>query len=275
MNIAQEPDNYPLIDSHCHLDYYGTIEQSDAVISRALQANVGLMLSISVTLAKHPNIIAIIEKYTPIYGSVGLHPCHVEEEDITLEALLALAQHPKIVAIGESGLDYFKKPFDEARQKNSFALHIQASQQTQLPLIVHNRQADDDVMRMLEEAYAQQSFPCILHCFAASQTMMERAVELGFYISFSGILTFKNSDELRMIAAKVPQNLLLIETDAPYLAPQAVRGQKNEPQYIHHTAETLAEIHNMPKQQMVNITARNFLRLMNKIPANILPQGKV
>ena len=268
--MNQSLTNLPLIDSHCHLDYYGTMAESDAVIARALQADIGVMLSISVTLRNHPNIMAIIEKYPMIYGSVGLHPCHVEEEDITLETLLALAEHQKIVAIGESGLDYFKKPFDEARQKNSFALHIQASQQTQLPLIVHNRHADDDVMDMLEQAYAQQAFPCILHCFAASQAMMERAVRLGFYISFSGIVTFKNSDELRAIAGQVPQNLLLIETDSPYLAPQAVRGQKNEPQYIHHTVETLAQTHNMTKQQMVDITSQNFLRLMDKIPANIL-----
>ena len=261
-----------LIDSHCHLDYYKDSEESEAVIARAFAADIGIMLSISVTLQNHPNIMRIVEKHDDIYASVGLHPCHVTEEseaEISCADLLAIAKHEKIIAIGESGLDYFKKPYDEARQKQAFAEHIKAAQQTGLPLIVHNRAADDDVMDMLEQAYQTQAFPCILHCFAASEQMMKRAVALGFYISFSGIITFKNSDELRAIASQVPQNLLLIETDSPYLAPQAMRGKRNEPQYIHHTVETLAGQHGISKDEMVTITSANFLRLMSKIPQDL------
>ncbi|MCH9845605.1 MAG: TatD family hydrolase [Alphaproteobacteria bacterium] len=268
--MPQLNDSPKLIDSHCHLDYYRDSAESEAVIARAFAADIGIMLSISVTLGKHPNIMQIVEKHDDIYASVGLHPCHVAEEELSSCAdLIAIAAHQKVIAIGESGLDYFKKPIDEARQKQSFAEHIKATQQTGLPLIVHNRAADDDVMTMLEQAYKTKAFPCILHCFAASEQMMKRAVSLGFYISFSGILTFKNSDELRHIAAQVPQNLLLIETDSPYLAPQAMRGKRNEPQYIHHTVETLAQQHGVSKAEMVAITSANFLRLMSKIPQNL------
>ncbi len=268
MNATDTMPLMPLIDSHCHLDYYREEYEIEAVIKRAFDANIGLMLSISVTLGKHANIMDIVGRHQAIYASVGLHPCHVEEEDITLDDLLTIAEHEKVIAIGESGLDYFRKPYDVEKQKHSFTTHIQASQQTGLPLIVHNRAADDDVMEVLETAYQQQPFPCILHCFAASEQMMQRAIALGFYISFSGILTFKNSDELRDIAGKVPKNLLLIETDAPYLAPQAMRGKRNEPQFIHHTVETLAEQHHISKEAMVRQTSANFLQLMRKIPQN-------
>ena len=255
------------IDSHCHLDYFKTDEAIEAVIARARANQICCMLSISVTPRKHNDILKIIERHAEIYASIGLHPCHVADEpDVSAAQLIEIAQnHDKIIAFGESGLDYFRKPYDMARQKQNFLAHIHAAQQENLPLIVHNRNADDDLIDILEQEFAKKPFPCIMHCFAASESVMRRAVAMGFYISFSGILTYKSATDLRAIAKNVPENLLLIETDAPYLAPEPMRGQKNEPAFIGHTAKILADVRDVSLEHIANVTRDNFLNLMTKI----------
>ena len=253
------------VDSHCHLDYFKTEEEIEAVIANAFKNDVSYMLSIGVTLGKHSNIMKIVEKHKTIYATIGLHPCHVEdEEDVTAQQLLKIAStSDKIIGFGETGLDYFRKPYNETRQKQNFLAHIHAAQQADIPVIIHNRSADADVINILEQEYAKKSFKCIMHCFAATKDIMKRATALGFYISFSGILTFKSSDELRAIAREVPEDLLLIETDAPYLAPQKMRGKRNEPAFIRHTAEELAHIRGVTLKEIADTTSHNFFRLMN------------
>ncbi len=258
-------------DSHCHLDYFKTDAEIKTVIQRAHENHVNRMLCVSVVPSAHHHIIAIIERYENIYASIGLHPCHVETEaEIDCAELLEIANnHPKIIAFGETGLDYFRKPFDITKQKRNFITHIQAAQETGLPLIVHNRNADTDLIQMLETHHAQKPFACILHCFSATSDLMQRAVTMGFYISFAGIITFKNSESLRNIAADVPKNLLLIETDSPYLAPEPMRGKRNEPAFIRHTATILAQVRGESIEALAKQTTDNFLTLMTKINSKL------
>lgn len=256
-----------LVDSHCHLDFPDFAEERDAVIARAHAAGVTLMVSISTRVRKFPQVLAIAEHYDSVYCSVGTHPHNAHEElDITADELERLAAHPKVVAIGECGLDYFYDKSPREAQAQGLRTHIEAARRTQLPLVIHSRDADDDMIAILSTEMAKGAFPAVLHCFSSGPELARRGVELGLYVSFSGILTFKRSDEIRAIAASVPRDRLLVETDSPYLAPQPRRGQRNEPAYTAFTNETLAEVHGVSPEEMARQTSENFFRLFSKVP---------
>ncbi|MBX5009058.1 TatD family hydrolase [Rhizobium lentis] len=257
-----------LIDTHCHLDFPDFEAERDEIVSRANQAGVKQMVTISTRVRKLDGLLAITEKYPSVFCSVGTHPNNAGDElDIQTEELVRLANaHAKIVAIGEAGLDYFydtQKPED---QQTGFRRHIAAARITQLPLVIHSRSADVDMAAILTEETGKGAFPFILHCFSAGPELARTGVELGGYISFSGILTFPKSEELREIARTIPPERLLVETDAPYLAPKRWRGKRNEPSYVVNTAEVLAEAIGLSYADVARITTENALRLFSKMP---------
>jgi TatD DNase family protein len=256
-----------LVDSHCHLDFPDFAVERDDVIARALAAGVGRMVTISTRVKRFAEILEIAERYASVYCSVGTHPHNAAEEpDVTTEELTRLAAHPKVVAIGEAGLDYFYDRSPREAQAASFRKHIAAARETGLPLVIHSRDADEDMAAILEDETGKGAFPFILHCFSSGQGLAEQGVKLGGYVSFSGILTFKKSEELREIARNVPHDRLLVETDAPYLAPQPFRGKRNEPAYVAHTAHVLAEAIGVTGDEIATITTDNFFRLFAKMP---------
>ncbi|MBX4954269.1 TatD family hydrolase [Rhizobium lentis] len=257
-----------LIDTHCHLDFPDFEAERDEIVSRAHQAGVKQMVTISTRVRKLDGLLAITEKYPSVFCSVGTHPNNAGDElDIQTEELVRLANaHAKIVAIGEAGLDYFydtQKPED---QQTGFRRHIAAARITQLPLVIHSRSADVDMAAILTEETGKGAFPFILHCFSAGPELARTGVELGGYISFSGILTFPKSEELREIARTIPPERLLVETDAPYLAPKRWRGKRNEPSYVVNTVEVLAEAIGLSYADVARITTENALRLFSKMP---------
>ena len=256
-----------LVDSHCHLDFPDFTEERDAVIARAVAAGVGRMVTISTRVTKFPAILDIAETYDEVYCSVGTHPHNAAEEpDVTSQDLIRLSAHPKVVAIGEAGLDYFYDRSPREVQAKGFRNHIAAARAIGLPLVIHSRNADDDMAAILTEEMGKGAFPFILHCFSSGRRLAETGVELGGYVSFSGILTFRKSEELRHIASSVPRDRLLVETDAPYLAPQPFRGKRNEPAYVAHTAAVLAETIGVGIDDIATITTDNFFRLFAKMP---------
>jgi len=256
-----------LIDHHCHLDAPEFAGELDAVIDRAGAAGVAGMVTISTRIRRFAEVLAIAEAYANVFCSVGTHPhCAHEELDIPVDEIVRLARHPKVVAIGEAGLDYFYDNSPRAAQAQGFRTHITAARATQLPLVIHARDADDDVATILEEETRKGPFPAVLHCFTGGMELARRGLDLGLYISFSGILTFKRSDALREVAASVPLDRLLVETDAPYLAPGKYRGKRNEPAYVVHTAAELARVKGVSAAEIARITTDNFLRLYNKTP---------
>ena len=256
-----------LVDSHCHLDFPDFAEERDAIVSRALAAGIGRMVTISTRVKKFPQVLAIAEAYEQIYCSVGTHPHNAAEEtDVTADELVRLSQHPKVVAIGEAGLDYFYDHAPRDAQAKGFRAHIAAARITGLPLVIHARDADADVAAILEDEMGKGAFPFVLHCFSSGRRLAEAGVALGGYVSFSGILTFKRSEELREIAANVPRDRLLVETDAPYLAPQPYRGKRNEPAYVKETAAVLASAVGVTEDEIAEITTENFFRLFSKTP---------
>lgn len=256
-----------LVDTHCHLDFADFAEERDAVVQRALDAGVKRMVTISTRVKKFPEILALAEQYESVYCSVGTHPNNAHEElDITADDLVRLAEHPKVVAIGEAGLDYHYDYAPPAAQQQGFRAHIEAARRTQLPLVIHARSADADMAAILEEETAKGAFPFILHCFSSSCELAEKGIELGGYVSFSGILTFKNSANIRDIAAIVPHDRLLVETDAPYLAPMPYRGKRNEPSFVQHTAAVLAETIGVSEADIRRMTTENTFRLFTKMP---------
>lgn len=256
-----------LVDSHCHLDFPGLVEDVDAVKARALAANVGLMVTISTRIRQMEKILAIAEAHETVYASVGTHPHNAsEEKDLTLDDILRHTDHPKVVAIGEAGLDYHYDHGDPVDQAAGFRRHIEAARQTGLPLVIHTRDAEADTAQILEEESAKGAFPFLLHCFTGSLELAERAVALGGYVSFSGVLTFKKSDELRAVAAALPVDRLLVETDAPYLAPHPKRGKPNEPAFVALTAGVLADVRGVSLGRIGDITTANFFRLFSKVP---------
>ncbi|WP_421925271.1 TatD family hydrolase [Neoaquamicrobium sediminum] len=256
-----------LVDSHCHLDFPDFAEERDAIVSRALETGIGRMVTISTRVKKFPQVLAIAEAYEQVYCSVGTHPHNAaEERDVTADELVRLAQHPKVVAIGEAGLDYFYDKAPRDAQAKGFRTHIAAARTTGLPLVIHARDADADVAAILEDEMGKGAFPFVLHCFSSGRGLAEAGVALGGYVSFSGILTFKRSDELREIAAHVPRDRLLVETDAPYLAPQPFRGKRNEPAYVKETAAVLAKAIGVAENEIAEITTDNFFRLFSKTP---------
>ncbi|MEJ1120768.1 TatD family hydrolase [Phyllobacterium sp. CCNWLW109] len=256
-----------LVDSHCHLDFADFAEERDAIVQRALDNDIKRLVTICTRVRRFDSIIAIAEAYEGVYASVGTHPNNAHEElDVAVEELVELSKHPKVVAIGEAGLDYHYDYAPPAAQDQGFRTHIAASRITQLPLVIHARSADEDMISILREETGKGAFPFILHCFSSGAELAQVGVELGGYISFSGILTFKNSPEIREIARNVPRDRLLVETDAPYLAPMPHRGKRNEPSFVRHTAAVLAETIGVSEAEIANITSDNVFRLFTKMP---------
>lgn len=254
-----------LVDSHCHLDFPDFAAELPDVVARAQAAGVSHMVTISTRVRRFDEIRAIAERFDPVFCSVGTHPHQAAEEpDVTAAELVALAAHPKVVAIGEAGLDYHYDTSPRAAQEQGFRTHIAAARETGLPLVIHAREADEDVARILEEETARGAFPFLLHCFTAGPELARRALALGGYISFSGVITFKKSEDLRSIAAEVPQERLLVETDAPFLAPTPHRGKRNEPSFVRETAKVVAEARGMAFEDLAAATTRNFFTLFSK-----------
>ncbi len=256
-----------LIDTHCHLDFADFEEERDAIVARAHEMGVKQMVTISTKVRKLDGLLALTERYPSIFCSVGTHPNSADQElDIQTEDLVRLAnQHEKIVAIGEAGLDYFYDTVKPEDQKTGFLRHIAAARETQLPLVIHSRSADEDMAAILTEETGKGAFPFILHCFSAGPALAQTGVELGGYISFSGILTFPKSEELREIAKTIPHDRLLVETDAPYLAPKRWRGKRNEPSYVVNTAEVLADTIGVSRDEIAEITTANAFRCFSKM----------
>ena len=269
--IRQENYNF-LVDSHCHLDLISEKNiDIDEVVSQAEMHNVKIMQTICTKVTKFDQIYQYTQKYPNIYASIGIHPCNVlEEPEITSEELLKIIKkHPKIIGIGETGLDYFHEPFDKEKQIKSFKEHIKASRESNLPLIIHSRNADEDMLQILEKEMKIGKFKALLHCFSSGEKLALRAIDLGVYISLSGILTFKNAQELQEIVKKLPLEYLLVETDAPYLAPNPFRGKLNQPAYTKHTAQFLAQLKNLTFEEICQITTKNFLRIFENIKMDI------
>jgi TatD DNase family protein len=257
-----------LVDSHCHLDYPDFAEELDAVMARAETAGVGLFLTISVTLEGFPKVRAVAERFGNVYCTVGIHPheaASATEADIT-RRLVEATTHPKVVGIGETGLDFYYKHSPRDAQARVFRAHIAAASETGLPLIVHTRDADEETGRILAETAQDGRLKGLLHCFSSGEALADQAIALGFYISFSGILTFKKTDALRALAARLPEDRILVETDAPYLAPIPHRGKRNEPAFVANTAATLAGLRGLAPDTLAQITTDNFMRLFSKIP---------
>jgi len=256
-----------LIDSHCHLDYLARDGDLEEVIARAHAAGVDTMITICTKLTEFDGVRSIAEQHDGIYCSVGVHPHEADAEGQgDTKRLLPLTDHPKVVGIGETGLDYFYEHASRDQQRRSFRAHIAASRETGLPLIVHSRDADDDTAEILRDEHGQGPFPGVIHCFTAGPDLAKTALELGLYISISGIVTFRKADELRDIVRDIPMERLLIETDAPYLAPEPKRGKRNEPAFVAHTAAAVAKIKGISTKELTRITTDNTRRLFNKIP---------
>lgn len=251
-----------IIDSHCHLNYEALSSQLDEVLARAKAADVLMLQTICTKLSDVPVIKQIAEKYENIFCSIGVHPHEVEKEGIpSVDQLLELAKHKKVIGLGETGLDYYYEHSKRDLQIQSFINHIKASQLTQLPIIVHTRDADDDTCRILADEMQKAPFPGLIHCFSTTKKLADTAIELGMYISISGIITFKSASELRDIVKTLPLNRLLVETDSPYLAPIPMRGKSNEPAFIKYTVECLAELFEVSPSYIADVTTKNFIKL--------------
>lgn len=256
-----------LIDTHCHLDFPDFEAERDAIVERAHEAGVAQMVTISTRVKRFDTILAIAEKYPNVFCSVGTHPHNADEElDVTADDLVRLSAHSKVVAIGEAGLDYFYDNAPRDAQAEGLRRHIAAARTTGLPLVIHSRSADDDMAAILTEESGKGAFPFLLHCFSAGPDLARIGVELGGYVSFSGILTFPKSEELRDIARTVPRDRMIVETDAPYLAPKPFRGKRNEPAYVAHTAEVLAQAIGVSSEEIAEITTENAFRIFSKMP---------
>ena len=236
-------------------------------MGRARAAGIGRLVSISTRVQRRAGLLAIAERFPDVYCSIGTHPHHAHEElDVTTADLVELTRHPKTVAIGEAGLDYHYDLSPREAQERGFRNHIAAARETGLPLVIHSREADADMAAILEEETGKGAFPAVLHCFTGGRELAQRAVALGLYVSFTGILTFKKSEELRAIAAELPADRILVETDSPYLAPGRHRGKRNEPAFVVETARVLAETRKVELQEIAQTTTENFFRLFSKVP---------
>jgi TatD DNase family protein len=257
-----------LIDSHCHLDFPAFSGRLPEVLERARKAGVGRIVTISTHVGRFDTYRALAEAHADVFFSIGTHPHHAAEEpDIAAADIVALSRHPRCIAVGEAGLDYHYDRSPRDVQKRVFRTHIAAARDAELPLVIHARDADDDMIEILSDEWRRGRFDAVLHCFSSGARLAEVGVELGFYVSFSGIVTFKRSDELRRIAAAVPPERLLVETDAPYLAPEPYRGKQNEPAYVAETARFLAGVVGMAPQEFARLTTANFYRLFVKAAA--------
>jgi len=259
--------NPAIVDSHCHLDFDVLHTDIDGVITRAHAAGVHMMVSISTRVKKFDTIRAIAEAHKEVFCTVGTHPHNADEElDVTTEQLVELAQHPKCIGIGEAGLDYHYDNSPRDAQAQGFLTHIAAARNTGLPLVIHSRSAEADTAKILEDEMGKGAFKPLLHCFSSGIELAERGLAIGAYLSFSGILTFKSAEAIRDAARLCPLDKMLVETDAPYLAPVPHRGQSNEPAYTAHTLAHLAEVKGISIKEMAEITSNNFFRLFDKAP---------
>ena len=256
-----------LVDSHCHLDFPDFADELAEIVARAEAAGVHRMVTICTRPRQIDGVRALAERFEPVYFAAGLHPLNAHEEPHpTVEELLAWAEHPKMVGIGEAGLDYHYQRETEAQQKASLGPQIEAARRTGLPLIIHARDADDDMAAILRQEHAAGSFPCVMHCFSSSAALAETALELGFYLSMSGIATFKKAQELRDIFAAAPLDRILVETDAPYLAPPPHRGKRCEPAHVVLTAAVGAGVFGISLEDFARASTDNFHRLFAKVP---------
>jgi TatD DNase family protein len=250
-----------LIDTHCHLDFPDFAGEIEAYVGRAEAAGVSRMVTISTRVARFAAYAALAERFPSVWCTVGTHPHGAHEElDVTAAQLVELSRHPRCVAIGEAGLDYHYDKSPREAQKQGLLTHIAAARETQLPLVIHSREADEDMAAILREEMGKGAFPAILHCFTAGEMLARTGVALGLYVSFSGILTFKTSEALRAIAREIPLERLLVETDAPYLAPTPYRGKRNEPSYVVETAKVLADVKGVSFDEIARITTENARR---------------
>lgn len=255
-----------LIDSHCHLNYKGLIEQQAEVLERARAAGVSTMLNISTRESEWSDVIATAERNADVWATIGIHPHEADgHADIDTAKLIAAAQHPRVVGIGETGLDYYYDHSDRDQQRTSFRAHIAASRETRLPLIVHTRDAEEDTAEILRDEMAKGAFPGVIHCFTASDAFADTALSLGLYISISGIVTFKNAKALQATAARVPADRLLIETDSPFLAPVPHRGKPCEPAFVADTARFVAALRGVSVEELGAVTSANFRSLFSKV----------
>ena len=256
-----------VVDSHCHLDYEGLAERLPTVLENAEHAGVGLILSISTRVRKFERLLRIAEENANVFCTIGTHPHNAHEElDVTVEELVELARHPKVVGIGEAGLDYHYDFSPRQAQEQGFRLHMAAARETGLPLVIHSREAEADTARILKDEMRQGVFRPLLHCFTSKQELASEGLAMGAHVSFSGILTYKNAEELRAVARSIPIDRLLVETDAPYLAPVPYRGKGNEPAFVVKTLEELARLKNVTAEHLARETSRNFFRLFSKVP---------
>jgi TatD DNase family protein len=256
-----------LVDHHCHLDVAEFDATRDVVVARASAAGVAILVSISMRIRRFDKLLGIAERYPNVYCTVGTHPhCAHEELDVPVSEIVRLSAHPKVVGIGEAGLDYYYDNSPREAQAQGFRAHIAAARQTGLPLVIHTRDADEATIAILEEEMAKGPFKAVLHCYTGGPVLARRGVELGLYVSFSGVLTFKGADALRRIAADVPLDRVLVETDSPFLAPVPMRGKTNEPAFVVHTAAALAKVKGVTPEEIARVTTDNFHRLYAKVP---------
>ena len=254
------------VDSHCHLDYHERDGDLDEVVARARRAGVETLVTICTRLDAFDAVRGIAERYDDVWCSLGVHPHEAGNAPVpTADELESLAAHPKVVGIGETGLDYYYERSPRAAQQACLRVHIEASRRTGLPLIVHARDADEDMIAMLEQGYRDGPYPGLIHCFTSGPKLAEKAIEIGFYVSFSGIVTFKSAQNLRDVAKSLPLDRILIETDAPYLAPVPNRGKRNEPAYVVHVADMLAQVRDLEPEAIGEITTENFHRVFDRV----------
>ncbi|MBV1695804.1 MAG: TatD family hydrolase [Hyphomicrobiales bacterium] len=264
-----------LVDHHCHLDFPDFAPEVEAIVARAHAAGVGLMVTISTRIRRHAEYRALAERFPGVLTTVGTHPHYAHTElDVPVDEIVALSRHPRCIAIGEAGLDYHYDKSPRDAQRTGFLNHVAAARETQLPLVIHSREADADMADLLEAEMAKGAFPFVLHCFTGGMDLARRSVALGGYVSASGVITFKGSTELRDVFASVPMDRLLVETDAPYLAPPPYRGKRNEPAYVVHTARTLAELKGVSYEEIATVTTDNFFRLYAKAARSSLQPAK-
>ena len=261
-----------LVDSHCHLNFEDFNEDRDAVLARAAESGVGALQTICTRLSQFNQVLAIAEAHPNIWCSVGIHPHHVAEEDdfTTADLLLIAESHEKVIGIGETGLDYFYDTSPREQQAIAFRKHIDASRASGLPLIVHTRRADRETCEILREEAGKGAFPGVIHCFSVGREVAETALDLGFYISLSGIVTFKNAESLRDIARDIPLDRLLVETDSPYLAPVPHRGRRNEPAFVRDTAQFIADLKAVEFAEIADQSSKNFFKLFSRVDSKLI-----
>lgn len=253
------------VDSHCHLNYKGLVEDQPSVLARARAAGVTRMLNISTRASEWDDVIGLAEREDDVMASVGIHPHEADiHPDVETDTLVERARHPRVIGIGETGLDYYYDRSDRDRQRQSFRAHVAAARETQLPLIVHTRDAEEDTYAILAEEMGKGRYPALIHCFTASQAFADQVLALGLYVSISGIVTFKNARELQEVARIIPADRLLIETDSPFLAPVPHRGKPCEPAFVADTARFLADLRGEPVEVLASATSANFRRLFAK-----------